>query len=433
MQTKVRIIGGGLAGVEAAYQLLIRGYEVDLYEMRPKVRTAIHQTDKLCELVCSNSLKSVDVNTSQGLLKYELDKMNSLVLRCARICSVPAGGALAVDRHLFSEKVEEELSKFDKLNIIREECLEIDDYTIIASGPLTSDKLSEKIAEFLGESDLHFFDAVAPIVSFDSIDMENAFYQGRYNKGGDDYLNCPLNKEEYENFQNQLSLAERVIQKDFEKKEIFSACMPIEVMANKGIDTMRYGPLKPVGIYNPVTNIRPYAVVQLRKEDNYNKLYNLVGFQTNLKFGEQKRVFSMIPALKNAEFVRFGVMHRNTFINAPKLLDTTFATKQNKNIYFAGQISGVEGYLESVLSGLLAGIGMARNLEGKEKICPPPTTASGSLTRYVASATTNFQPMHVSFSLMPELGFRVREKAKRKEAYSERARKDLIKFLEELK
>jgi methylenetetrahydrofolate--tRNA-(uracil-5-)-methyltransferase len=426
---KIKVIGGGLAGCEASYQLLKKGFAVDLYEMRPKVMTPIHKTGDLAELVCSNSLKSVDENTSQGLLKYELALLDSLILKAANACMVPAGGALAVSREEFSKKIEKELAIFENFNIIREECTSIDDYTIIASGPLTSDKLSSVIEKLIGENGLHFYDAVAPIVAKESLDMENAFFAGRYGKGGDDYLNLPLNYDQYYAFVDELISADRVILKDFEKKEIFNACMPIEEMARKGRDSLRFGPLKPVGIYNPKDNKRPFAVVQLRKEDNYNKLYNLVGFQTNLKFSEQARVFGMIPALENAEFVRYGVMHRNTYINAPKVLDNTFAMKENNSIFFAGQISGVEGYVESAMSGLFAGINMARLCEYKQLLVPPENTACGSLMRYISSEKKDFQPMHVSYLLMTELEQKYRDKAKRKEAYSGRAKKEMEEFV----
>ncbi|HKL73698.1 MAG TPA: methylenetetrahydrofolate--tRNA-(uracil(54)-C(5))-methyltransferase (FADH(2)-oxidizing) TrmFO [Clostridia bacterium] len=429
---KVKIIGGGLAGCESSYQLLKRGFAVDLYEMRPKLMTPIHKTGNLAELVCSNSLKSADENTSQGLLKYELKLLDSMIIRVAQSCQVPAGGALAVDREAFSLGVEKELAKFDNFNIIREECTEIDDFTIIASGPLTSDKLSQEIEKLVGDTKLYFYDAVAPIINGDTVDMEKAFFAGRYGKGGDDYLNVPLNQIEYDDFVQELVQADRVIIKDFEKKDIFNACIPIEEMARKGKDSLRFGPLRPVGIYDPITNKRPYAVVQLRKEDNYNKLYNLVGFQTNLKFAEQVRVFKMLPALANIEFVRYGVMHRNTYINAPKILDNTFAMKENNSIFFAGQISGVEGYLESVMSGLFAGINMARLCEGKELVVAPENSSCGSLVRYIASENKDFQPMHVSFSLMKELDEKYRDKAKRKEAYSLRAKKEMATFVESI-
>ncbi len=432
VKNKITIIGGGLAGVESAYQLAKRGFDVELYEMRPVVNTPIHKTSNLAELVCSNSLKSKDVNTSQGLLKWELEQFDSLVLRCAYKTCVPSGGALSVDREKFSKEIEAELEKFANIKIVREELTEINEYTIVASGPLTSDRLAKKINELFGDKNLQFYDAVAPIITKESVDMSKAFYAGRYGKGGDDYLNCGMDKEEYYSFVKELQTAERVITKEFEKKDIFSACMPVEVMASKGEDSLRFGPLKPVGLYDPKTNIRPYAVVQLRKEDNYDLLYNLVGFQTNLKFAEQKRVFSMIPALKNADFVRYGVMHRNTYINAPVVLNADFSLKANKKIFFAGQITGVEGYLESVLSGLLAGVNMARVIEDKETILPPKNTMSGSLMRYISSSNSNFQPMHVSYSLVEELGYRVKEKAKRKEEYSLRAKREMTEFLDNL-
>lgn len=429
---RIKIIGGGLAGCEAAYQLLKRGYLVDLYEMRPKVSTPIHQTDNLAELVCSNSLKSNDENTAQGLLKYELNAMDSLILKVAKRCSVPAGGALAVDRLDFSLLIEKELKTFDNLNIIREECSDISPYTIVASGPLTSSLLSEKIAELLGENQLNFYDAVAPIVSYESVDMTNAFFAGRYNKGGDDYINCPLNEKEYYDFVDNLISSDKIILKEFETKDIFNACMPIEIMAEKGKDSMRFGPLRPVGIYDPVTNKRPFAVVQLRKEDNANKCYNIVGFQTNLKFSEQKRVFGIIPALKNAEYMRYGVMHRNTFINAPKVLNANFSLKKDDSIFFAGQISGVEGYLESAMSGLLAAINMARKIDNKEAFIPPIETMTGSLMHYISSENKDFQPMHVSFMLVPELVEKIKDKQKRKEEYSNRAKKAIDLYIKVL-
>lgn len=429
---RIKIIGGGLAGCEAAYQLLKRGYLVDLYEMRPKVSTPIHQTDNLAELVCSNSFKSNDENTAQGLLKYELNAMDSLILKVAKRCSVPAGGALAVDRLDFSLLIEKELKTFDNLNIIREECSDISPYTIVASGPLTSSLLSEKIAELLGENQLNFYDAVAPIVSYESVDMTNAFFAGRYNKGGDDYINCPLNEKEYYDFVDNLISSDKIILKEFETKDIFNACMPIEIMAEKGKDSMRFGPLRPVGIYDPVTNKRPFAVVQLRKEDNANKCYNIVGFQTNLKFSEQKRVFGIIPALKNAEYMRYGVMHRNTFINAPKVLNANFSLKKDDSIFFAGQISGVEGYLESAMSGLIAAINMARKIDNKEAFIPPIETMTGSLMHYISSENKDFQPMHVSFMLVPELVEKIKDKQKRKEEYSNRAKKAIDLYIKVL-
>lgn len=428
---KIKIVGAGLAGCECAYQLLKRGYAVDLYEMRPSIQTPVHKTGKLAELVCSNSLKSTDINTAQGLLKYELSALDSLILKCADKVRVPAGGALAVDRELFSTEVEKELGVFEKLNIVREECTDISDdvITVISTGPLTSNRLNETISKLTGSERLHFYDAVAPIITTESVDMKKAFYAGRYGKGGDDYLNCPMNREEYLNFYDALINAESVILKDFENKEIFNACMPIEIMAKKGIDCMRFGPLRPVGIRVPESDERPYAVVQLRKEDNFNNLLNLVGFQTNLKFGEQKKVFSLIPGLENAEFVRYGVMHRNTYIDAPKIIKSDFSVINNENIYFAGQISGVEGYLESTMSGLITAINIDRKLRNKKYLQMSENTATGSLIKYLTSFNKNFQPMHVSFSLMPELEEKIRDKKLKKEKYSLRAIADVDEFV----
>jgi len=328
--------------------------------------------------------------------------------------------------------VERELSKFDKLTIIRKECKQITPYTIVATGPLTSEAMSKEIRDFAGEASLSFYDAVAPIVTCESVDMNSAFFAGRYNKGGDDYINCPLNEKEYYDFVDNLILADKIILKEFENKEIFQACMPVEVMAQKGRESLRFGPLRPVGIYHPVTNQRPFAVVQLRKEDNVNKCYNIVGFQTNLKFGEQKRVFGLIPALKNAEYERYGVMHRNTFINAPKTLNIDFSAKKDKKVFFAGQISGVEGYLESVMSGLMAGINMYNTLLGKDSDVPSIDTMTGSLMKYISAENSNFQPMHVSYMLVPELDERIKDKHKRKEAYSLRAIKAMELYTKSL-
>ncbi len=425
---KIKVIGGGLAGCECAYQLLKRGYSVDLYEMRPSVGTPAHKTSKLCELVCSNSLKSTDVATSQGALKKEAELLDCFLLRIAKTCAVPAGGALAVDRDLFSEKAEQELLSMPNLNLVREECDEIDDWTVIAAGPLASKELTDRISVLFGEEHLHFYDAVAPIVKKDSIDMEHAFFAGRYGKGGEDYLNLPLDKEEYYAFVKELVGAEKVLLKDFEKGDVFEACMPVEVMAARGEDTLRFGPLRPVGLTDPATGRRPYAVVQLRKEDAAGNLYNLVGFQTNLKFGEQKRVFGMIPALKEAEFVRYGVMHRNTFINAPALLNSDFSLKKNGSIFFAGQISGVEGYMESIVGGLMCAINIDRKARGFESILPPVTTLTGSLMRYVSTPNQDFQPMHVSFALLPPIEG-IRDKKKRKEEYGKRAVSDMERFV----
>lgn len=429
--TRTKIIGGGLAGCEAAYQLLKRGRAVTLYEMRPIKQTPIHKTAMLAELVCSNSLKSVDENTAQGLLKAELAMLDSLILKAAHNNAVPAGGALAVDREAFSQEVEKTLLNFENFTLVREECVEIDDFTIVASGPLTSDNLANKIDKLLGGSRLFFYDAVAPIITFESVDMTKAFFQGRYGKGGEDYLNCPLNKDEYYNFVEQLVNAERVIPHSFEKGDIFNACMPLEIMAQKGAESLRFGPFRPVGLRNP-DGTRPYAVLQLRKEDNYNQLYNLVGCQTNLKFGEQKRVFGLVPALKNAEFVRYGVMHRNTFINAPESLNIDFSLKTNDSIFFAGQISGVEGYLESCMSGLMAAINLSRKLDGLESAVPNDMTACGSLMKYISTPQKDFQPMHVGYPLMPPLEEKIKDKAQRKTALSQRAKQNIKEYISQI-
>ena len=432
---KVIVIGGGLAGCECASQLLKRGHRVELYEMRPDKQTAVHKTGLLAELVCSNSLKSRDINTAQGLLKNELSQLDSLILRVAEKKCVPAGGALAVDRKEFSHEVERALSEYNELKVIRKEITEIPDndgYTVVATGPLTEGKLAESIKTLTGNNELYFYDAVAPVITAESVDKEKSFFAGRYGKGGDDYLNCPMNEEEYTAFQEELKNAETVILKDFEKHEVFNACMPIELMAKRGKDCMRFGPLRPVGIKDPETGKRPYAVVQLRKEDNYNSMYNIVGFQTNLKFGEQERVFRMIPALADAEFVRYGVLHRNTFLNAPKTLNSDFSCINNGKIYFAGQISGVEGYLESTMSGLMSAINIDRELRGKNKMIPSKCTAIGSLMRYIALPNVNFQPMHVSYSLMPELEEKIKDKKLKKEKYSQRAVEAMKQFAERI-
>lgn len=425
---KVTVIGGGLAGAEACYQLAKRGVNVDLYEMRPVKTTPAHKTGDFAELVCSNSLKSADVNTAQGALKREMKLLDSLIIRAAENTSVPAGGALAVDREKFSEYIKTELNKFDNINVIREERTEITDYTIIATGPLSSDGISESLAAVTGGGYLNFFDAVAPIVTGESIDREKSFFAGRYGKGGEDYLNCPMNREEYYDFVDNLVNADKVILRDFEKKDVFNACMPVEVMAGKGADTLRFGPLRPVGLTDPATGRRPFAAVQLRKEDKDGRLYNLVGFQTNLKFGEQQRVFSMIPALRNAEFVRYGVMHRNTFLDAPKALSHGFELKNRPTVFVAGQLSGVEGYAESAMSGLISGINMYRRLVGKDITDPPEETLIGGLMKYVITENKDFQPMHVGFPLMPELEEKIKDKQKRKEAYSLRAEKAFSEF-----
>ncbi len=426
---KIKIIGGGLAGSEAAYQLLKRGCEVVMYEMRPNVMTPAHTTARLAELVCSNSFKSVAEDTPQGALKLELKELDSLILKTAQKHAVPAGGALAVDRNAFAEEIEKTLLAFDKFTLIRQEHAEINDFTIIASGPLTSRKLSDRIKEKLGMEYLYFYDAAAPIVTYESIDLGNAFWGGRYGKGGDDYLNCPMDKEQYCRFVENLVNAERVILKEFENKEVFSACMPIEVMAERGMDSLRFGPFRPVGLKDPKTSQKPYAALQLRKEDGYDRLYNLVGCQTNLKFAEQKRVFSLIPALKNAEFARYGVMHRNTFINSPKTLNADFSLRTHETVFFAGQISGVEGYMESCMSGLMAAINIYRKSKGQRSITPDEYTMCGSLMRYISGAVKDFQPMHVSFALLPPLEENIKDKKQRKTAYTQRAVKHMKEFI----
>ncbi len=424
---KIKIIGGGLAGTEAAYQLAKRGVSVELYEMRPQKFSPAHKSNGLAELVCSNSLKSTEITTSAGLLKAEMKLMDSLIIKAAEASSIPSGTALVVDRQAFSQTVEQLLQEFDNISIIRKEVEKIEDFTIVACGPLPSDGLVKAIKEITKAENLYFYDAVAPIVSLDSIDMRYAFWGSRYNKGKADYLNCLLDKEQYRIFVNELKNAKRVQLKEFENRDLFSACLPIEVLAQRGEDALRFGPLRPVGLAAD-DGRRGYAIVQLRKEDNFNKLCNLVGFQTNLTFPEQERVFRSIPALSSAEFVRYGVMHRNTFINSPLLLDNGLRLWHNKNIFFAGQITGVEGYIESALSGLLAGISFAAQLDNKDMFLPPETTLSGSLLRFISTKQKDFQPMHASFSLLPALDGKI-AKNERKAAYAARALADLDKAL----
>lgn len=391
----INVIGGGLAGSEAAYQIAKRGIKVRLYEMKPIKFSPAHSSENLAEIVCSNSLKSNLLTNACGLLKEELRRLDSLLIKCADETSVPAGQALAVDRDEFSKLVTKKIEENENIEIIKEEVTTIPDgITIIATGPLTSDALSSEIAKLTGEEKLFFYDAAAPIVTKESIDMNNAFTADRYGKGDSDYINCPMTKEEYELFYNELINAEVTNKHEFEKGNLFEGCMPIEEMARRGSQTLTYGPLKPVGF-----DKKYYAVVQLRQDNKEGTLYNLVGFQTNLKFGEQKRVFSMIPALKNAEFVRYGVMHRNTYINAPKLLDNTFNLKGTK-IFFAGQISGVEGYVESIASGMVAAINAVQMIEGKEKIVFSEETMIGALSAYISTENKNFQPMNANFGIL---------------------------------
>lgn len=431
MATKVVVVGGGLAGTEAAFKLLDAGFQVEMFEMRPKRLTGAHESGGLAELVCSNSLKSTSPETASGLLKEELDMLGSRLLPLARENAVPSGSALAVDRVAFSTAVERELAKYEGFTLHKDTevtCLEEGVPTIIATGPLTSPDFADYLAKLTGQDRLFFYDAIAPIVSFDSVDMTKAYFGGRYGKGGDDYLNLPMQKEEYEAFYNALVTAETVHLHDFEKKELFDGCMPIEIMAKRGSDTMRYGPMRPVGLRNPNTGESAYAVVQLRKENVAGDCYNLVGFQTNLTYGEQKRVFSMIPALHSAEFLRYGTMHRNTFIKSPDLLTNRFRLKNSTTpVYIAGQISGVEGYVESIMSGLIAADAMVRELTGKDELKLPATTITGALTEYVSSCASDFQPMNANFGLLPEL--HTVHKKQRKQAYHDRAIKDLGEFL----
>lgn len=423
MKDYINIIGGGLAGCEAAYQISKRGINVRLYEMKPTKYSPAHSNSNLAEIVCSNSFKSNLLTNACGLLKEELRMLDSLLIKIADETSVPAGQALAVDREEFSRKVTEYMENLDNVEIIKEEVTEIPDdaVTIIATGPLTSDVLFEKISKLVGNNELHFYDAAAPIIEKSSVDMNIAFIGDRYGKGEADYINLPMNKEEYENFWNELVNAEVVELHSFEKREIFEGCMPVEVMAKRGIDTLRYGPLKPVGFDDPRTGRRPYALVQLRQDNSVGSLYNMVGFQTNLKFGEQKRVFSMIPGLQNAEFVKYGVMHRNTYINSPQILNNVYQMKDNENVFFAGQITGVEGYVESIASGLLAGINAVRYMKNKGKIVFSVETMIGALTDYISTPNEKFQPMNANFGILPKLPEKIRDKQERYKKLSDRA------------
>lgn len=420
----INVIGAGLAGCEAAWQIARQGIRVRLFEMKPHKKTPAHHSDTFAELVCSNSLKSEMLENAAGLLKRELSMLGSIIMACADETRVPAGAALAVDRHEFSKAVTDKIKSNRLIEIINDEVTTLDDdnITIVATGPLTSDKLANEISSIIGGSSLYFFDAAAPIVRKESIDMNIAFKASRYNKGDADYINCPMNKEEYEAFYEALINAETVQLKDFEDDKVFEGCMPIETMAKRGKDTLRFGPLKPVGLPDPRTGREYYAVVQLRQDDKAASLYNMVGFQTHLKWGEQKRVFSMIPGLENAEFERYGVMHRNTFLNSPALLDSSYRLKKRPNLFFAGQMTGVEGYIESASSGFVAGVNAARQFKGLPDIVFPGNTAIGALARYISSpGTTRFQPMNINFGIMDSLDERIRNKKERYRSIAIRA------------
>ena len=420
----VKIIGAGLAGCEAAWQLAENGISVELFEMKPDKMSPAHVSFGFAELVCSNSLRSSDLSNAVGLLKEEMRRLGSLIIKVADETKIPAGGALAVDRESFSERITSLLTNHPLVSVKNGEVTEIPDgRVIIATGPLTSDALAGKIAELFADTEfLNFFDAAAPIVTFDSIDMSNAYLASRYDKGDADYINCPMDYEQYTAFTSELTAAETADIHGFEKSLIFEGCMPIEIMAGRGTDTMRFGPLKPVGLRDPKTGKVPHAVVQLRRDNAEGSLYNLVGFQTHLKFSEQKRIFSMIPALKNAEFARYGVMHRNTYINSPKLLDRYYRLKSDPRISFAGQITGVEGYVESASSGLLVGLELSRELQGLPHFDFPNETAIGALALYVSGGSvSDFQPMNINFGLIEPLGYRIKGKKEKNLAISERA------------
>ena len=451
MNEYITVIGGGLAGSEAAYQIAKRGIKVKLYEMKPVKFSPAHSNENLAEIVCSNSFKSNLLTNACGLLKEELRRLDSLLIRIADETAIPAGQALAVDREMFSEKVTEILKNTENIEIINKECgtdeLDIekmsdDGIVIIATGPLTSDNLANQIKKLTGNTELHFYDAAAPIVSKESINMNIAFWGDRYEqeRGKEetiedwkkrienlkteeaDYLNLPMNKEEYENFVNELINAEVVELHNFEKREIFEGCMPVEVMAKRGLDTLRFGPLKPVGFTDPRTGFRPYAVVQLRQDNTEGTIYNIVGFQTNLKFGEQKRVFSLIPGLENADFVKYGVMHRNTYINSPKLVDETYNFKTKNNIYFAGQITGVEGYVESISSGLVAGINASLKFKNSNETKTfNENTMIGALSKYISSENDKFQPMNANFGIVPPLEERIKDKKLKYQTMADRS------------
>ena len=419
----VKVIGAGLAGCEAAWQLAQRGVQVLLYEMKPRKMSPAHHSTDFAELVCSNSLRGDKLENAVGLLKEELRRMGSLIIACADETRVEAGGCLAVDRHGFSALVTEKIKNHPNITVIEEEITCVPEGpVIIATGPLTSDDLSKAIGEYFGADYLRFFDAAAPLVTVESIDMEKAWWQSRYDRGTPDYINCAMDRAEYETFIQELTTAQEAEVHGFEDKKVFEGCMPVEVMARRGFDTLRYGPLKPVGLTDPNTGKEPYAVVQLRQDNASKTVFNLVGFQTHLKFGEQKRVFSMIPALRNAEFVRYGVMHQNTFLQSPKLLDRYYADRRNPMVAFAGQMTGVEGYVESTASGFLAAVAMAAKVQGRELPDFPQTTAIGALGGYISDESVeNFQPMNINFSIIAPLEQRIRKKAEKNLAIANRS------------
>lgn len=453
MKDFINVIGGGLAGTEAAYQIAKRGIKVKLYEMKPNKYSPAHANQNLAEIVCSNSFKSNLHTNACGLLKEELRAMDSLLIRIADNTAVPAGQALAVDREIFAKKVTEAIKSNPNIEVINEEIVDLeklmeDAITIVATGPLTADELANNISKITAQDKLYFYDAAAPIVTKDSINFDIAFWGDRYEQGREkdeeieawkerlkntkekqNYINLPMNKEEYENFYKNLIDAEVVELHHFEKREIFEGCMPIEIMAKRGEDTLRFGPLKPVGFTDPRTGKRPYALVQLRQDDTEGNIFNLVGFQTNLKYGEQKRVFSMIPGLENAEFVKYGVMHRNTFIDSSHLLTNTYKMKNIKNLYFAGQITGVEGYVESISSGLMAGINAANEFNGKKEFILPIETMTGALANYISTPNEKFQPMNANFGIVPGLEKRIKDK---KEKYTILADRGLNKLKEQI-
>jgi methylenetetrahydrofolate--tRNA-(uracil-5-)-methyltransferase len=433
-EARVNVVGAGLAGSEAAWQLAERGIKVNLYEMRPVKQTPAHHTDKFAELVCSNSLRANTLTNAVGVLKEEMRKLDSVIIGAADACAVPAGGALAVDRHEFAAYVTDQVKGHPNVTVLNEEVTRIPDGpTVIATGPLTSPALSEQLKELTGEEYLYFYDAAAPILEKDSIDMDKVYLKSRYDKGEAAYLNCPMTEEEFDRFYDALIAAETVPLKEFEKEIFFEGCMPIEVMAQRGRKTMLFGPLKPVGLEDPKTGKRPFAVVQLRQDDAAGTLYNIVGFQTHLKWGPQKEVLQLIPGLENAEIVRYGVMHRNTFINSPKVLKATYQFRNREDLFFAGQMTGVEGYVESAASGLVAGINAARLVKGEEPVEFPHETAMGSMARYITTTNAkNFQPMNANFGLFPELPEKIRGKQERNEKHASRALETIQKFVKNL-